>query len=219
MEEEGEDDVGPFEVFGVHRLELAPGSKSGYVGVRRNSSNKRPWQAWVSLKGEKRRTVGSFKDPRDAAVARSVAKATGAHLLRSPRKQAPRKSGTGACLLPGCLVAPIGLALTAVARFSWSWTGTRSAEGALTPLSVSGLNETYLDLLLTTNGTSAPPSAPLLATSRFISPYTSNGVQRARPLMPGQPLPTGVAAVCMAIPVEQPDACEASGTAERVPTA
>ena len=64
MEEEGEDDVGPFEVFGVHRLELAPGSKSGYVGVRRNNSNKRPaWQAWVSLKAEKRRTVGCFKDP------------------------------------------------------------------------------------------------------------------------------------------------------------
>ena len=85
--------------------------------------------------------------------------------------------------------------------------------------SLSGLNETYLDLLLTTNGTSAPPSAPPLATSRFVSPYTSNGVQRARPLMPGQPLPTGVAAVCMAIPVEQSDVCEASGTGERVPTA
>ena len=38
-------------------------------------------------------------------------------------------------------------------------------------------------------------------------------------LMPGQPLPTGVAAVCIAVPVEQPDACEASGTGERVPTA
>ena len=33
--EDDEDDEGPFEVFGIHRLELAPGTKSGYVGVRR----------------------------------------------------------------------------------------------------------------------------------------------------------------------------------------
>ena len=58
-----------------------------------------------------------------------------------------------------------------------SWTGTHSAEGAFTPLSLSGLNETCLDLHLTANGTSAPPSAPPLAASRFTSPYTSNGVQ------------------------------------------
>ena len=36
---EGSDDEeaeGPFEVIGVHRLKLAPGSRSGYVGVRPN---------------------------------------------------------------------------------------------------------------------------------------------------------------------------------------
>ena len=72
--EEGEeaDDEGPIEVFGVHRLELALGTKSGYIGVRPCKSKKNPWQAWLSLKGEKRRNVGSFKKPRDAAVARAA---------------------------------------------------------------------------------------------------------------------------------------------------
>ena len=99
-DDEGTDDEGPIEVFGVHGLELAPGTKSGYIGVRRCKSKKHPWQAWLSLKGEKRRNVGSFKKPRDAAVARAAAKASGADLLPSPRKQAPRKKGAGACRLP-----------------------------------------------------------------------------------------------------------------------
>ena len=100
--EEGEeaDDEGPIEVFGVHRLELALGTKSGYIGVRPCKSKKNPWQAWLSLKGEKRRNVGSFKKPRDAAVARAAAKASGGDLLPSPRKQAPRKKGAAACRLP-----------------------------------------------------------------------------------------------------------------------
>ena len=118
------------------------------------------------------------------------------------------------------LVAPIHvLALTVVARLMVLWTGKRSAESAFTPLSLSGLNETYLHLHVTNEDMSAPPSAPPVATSRFTSPYTSNGVQRARPLLPGQPLPLGVAAVCIAVPVEQPDACGASGTGGRVPAA
>lgn len=100
-----------------------------------------------------------------------------------------------------------------------SWTGKRSAEGAFTPLSLSGLNETYVDLHFTNDGMSAPPSAPPLAASRFTSPYTSDGVQRARPLLPGQPLPTGVAAVVMAVPAEQAEARDAFGTGGRVPAA
>ena len=32
-DDEGEDDEGPIELFGIHRLQLAPGSRSGYVGV------------------------------------------------------------------------------------------------------------------------------------------------------------------------------------------
>ena len=99
-DDEGKDDEGPIEVFGVHRLELAPGTMSGYIGVRPNKSKKHPWQAWLSLRGEKRRNVGSFKSPRHAAVARAAAKACGAETLRSPRKQAPRNKGAAACRLP-----------------------------------------------------------------------------------------------------------------------
>ena len=41
-DDEGTDDQGPIEVFGIHRLELKPGSNSSYVGVRPNPSKKRP---------------------------------------------------------------------------------------------------------------------------------------------------------------------------------
>ena len=91
-DDEGTDDEGPIEVFGIHRLELKQGSKSGYVGVRPNPSKKRPWQAWLQ-DGGRRKTVGNYEHRQEAAVARAVAKAAGAHLLRSPRKQAARNSG------------------------------------------------------------------------------------------------------------------------------
>ena len=94
---EGSDDEeaeGPHEVFGVHHLKLAPGTRSGYLGVRPTKSKKRPWQAWVHIKGEKRRCLGSYKSAQDAAVQRAVALACGADSLPSPRKQAPRNSGT-----------------------------------------------------------------------------------------------------------------------------
>ena len=91
MEDE-EDNEGRIEVFGIHRLELKPRSASGYVGVRPNPSKKRPWQAWLQ-EGGRRKTVGNYKHPQEAAVARAVAKAAKAHLLRSPRKQAARNSG------------------------------------------------------------------------------------------------------------------------------
>ena len=92
-------------------------------------------------------------------------------------------------------------------------------KGAFTPISQSGLNETYLNVLLTASGTGATQSALALSASNFRSPYTSEGVQRARPLLPGQPLPTGVAAVAMAVPAEQPEARDAFGTGGRVPAA
>ena len=206
-EEEGEDDVGPIEVFGIHRLELAPGTKSGYVGVRPNNSKSKPWQAWLSLKGEKRRTVGSYKHPQDAAVARAAAKVAGAHLLRSPRKQASRKTGAAACRLP-----PVESSLSqsrchcACSDSQHSCTGKRSAEVAFTPLTQSDSNQTY-ELLRVTDGASAQSSALLPSASfLFASPFTSDGVQRARPLLPGEPLPMGVAAVAMAVPVHQPHA-------------
>lgn len=92
-EVEGEEGTEQVEVFGVHRLPLAPGTQSGYRGVRPNKSKKRPWQAWVHIKGEKRRCLGSFETEREAAVARAAAISCGVESLPSPRKQASRKSG------------------------------------------------------------------------------------------------------------------------------
>ena len=90
---EEEEETEQVEAFGVHLLPLAPSTKSGYVGVRSTKSKKRPWQAWVHIKGEKRRCLGSFNDKREAAVARAVAIACGVESLPSPRKQAARNSG------------------------------------------------------------------------------------------------------------------------------
>ena len=77
---------------------------------------------------------------------------------------------------------------------------------AFTPLTQSDSNQTY-ELLRITDGASAQSSALLPSASfLFASPFTSDGVQRARPLLPGEPLPMGVAAVAMAVPVHQPHA-------------
>ena len=67
-DDEGKDDEGPIEVFGVHRLELAPGTMSGYIGVRPNKSKKHPWQAWLSLRGEKRRKMWDLSSCRGCAA-------------------------------------------------------------------------------------------------------------------------------------------------------
>ena len=48
---EGEDAAEQIEVFGVHRLALAPATMSCYVGVRPTKSKMRAWQAWVHIKG------------------------------------------------------------------------------------------------------------------------------------------------------------------------
>ena len=70
MEEvEEEEGTEQFEVFGVHRLPLAPGTRSGYLGVRPTKSKKRPWQAWIHIKGDKRRCLGSFEKKREATSA------------------------------------------------------------------------------------------------------------------------------------------------------
>ena len=74
-------------------------------------------------------------------------------------------------------------------------------EAAFTPLTLSGLNETYSHLPQTADGASAQSSALLPSASLYTSPFTSDGVQRARPLPPGQPLPMGVAAVALAVPI------------------
>ena len=96
-EESEEEDGTPFEEFGALRLPLKPGTLSGYVGVQRTTSKKRPWQATVKLPGRKRLNVGSFKEPHYAAVARAQALAAAPETLPSPRKQAPRNSGAWDC--------------------------------------------------------------------------------------------------------------------------
>ena len=92
-EESEEDDSGPVQEVGVLRLPLKRGTASGYVGVQRSKSKKRPWQATLKVPGRKRLNVGSFKKPLDAAVARAQAKVSHAQFLSSPRKQAARNSG------------------------------------------------------------------------------------------------------------------------------
>ena len=90
-------DAGPearVDIFGVLRLPLAAGTASGYLGVRHITKSKiRPWQAWIHIKGERRRCLGSFTKPQEAAVARARALACGPETLPSPRKQAARNSG------------------------------------------------------------------------------------------------------------------------------
>ena len=97
MGDEDSEEEAAVEVFGVLRLQLAPKTKSGYVGVRLVvNSKKRPWQAWVHIKGEKRRCLGSFKKPQEAAVARARSLLCDPETLPSPRKQAARNSGAAA---------------------------------------------------------------------------------------------------------------------------
>ena len=97
VDSEDEQDEGRCEAFGVLRLPLKPGTASGYVGVQRSASKRRPWQATLKPRGRKRLNVGSFKTAQEAAVGRARAKADGAHLLASPRKQAARNSGARPC--------------------------------------------------------------------------------------------------------------------------
>ena len=92
MESE-EEDAGPFVEVGALRLPLKPGTASGYVGVQRSTSKKRPWQATLTVAGRGRLNVGQFKKPLDAAVARAQEKLTNGDSLSSPRKQAARRSG------------------------------------------------------------------------------------------------------------------------------
>ena len=97
MGDEDAEPEGAVEIFGVLRLPLASGTASGYVGVRHvKKSKKRPWQAWVHIKGEKRRCLGSFRSPQEGAVARARAVSCGPETLPSPRRQAARNSGAAA---------------------------------------------------------------------------------------------------------------------------
>ena len=92
-EEREDEDAGPCKQVDGLRLPLRPGTASGFVGVQRTASKKRPWQALLKVPGRKRLNVGSFTSAEKAAVARARAKASRGHLLESPRNQAARNSG------------------------------------------------------------------------------------------------------------------------------
>ena len=83
-ESEGEEE-GPCKHVDGLRLPLKPGTASGFVGVQRTASKKRPWQALLNVPGRKRLNVGSFKSAEKAAVARARAKAAGGVLLDTVR--------------------------------------------------------------------------------------------------------------------------------------
>ena len=95
MESE-EEDAGPFVEVGALRLPLKPGTASGYVGVQRSTSKKRPWQATLTVAGRGRLNVGQFKKPLDAAVARAQEKLTNGDSLSSPTKAGCAQIGCGA---------------------------------------------------------------------------------------------------------------------------
>ena len=92
-EESEEEDASLFLEVGALRLPLKPGTASGYIGVQRSTSKKRPWQATLSVPGRGRLNVGQFKKPFDAALARAQEKLINGDSLSSPRKQAARRSG------------------------------------------------------------------------------------------------------------------------------
>lgn len=92
-QESEDEDAGPCKQVDGLRLPLKPGTASGFVGVQRTASKKRPWQALLKVPGRKRLNVGSFREAEDAAVARARAKASHGDLLESPRKQAARNAG------------------------------------------------------------------------------------------------------------------------------
>ena len=210
MGDEDAEPDGPVETFGVLRLPLKSGTASGYVGVRRvKKSKKRPWQAWVHIKGEKRRCLGSFTKRQEAAVARARALACGPETLPSPRKQAARKSG--ACPLPvlceylnHLIFTALGMACVRIVLCAVK----RSAGMALTPDTLSDLNrENVSHQHVASCGSGSVPAssaAAAFAACAYTPPYTCS-VQTARRLLPGQPLPQGVAAFAMAFPARHPD--------------
>ena len=138
MESEEEEEHGPCEWFGLRRIPLKPGTASGYLGVQRTKSKKRPWQATVSRPGKKRVGLGSFKKPIEAAVARAEAKASGVHLVPSPRKQAPRNSGSELCPPPVTLHHPV-ISILMLSCSTHALTTPVKQSTALTPLTLPGI--------------------------------------------------------------------------------
>ena len=78
------------EMWGNLRLRRG-GGKSGYYGVTKVNSKKRPFQAWIKSATRKQQGLGSFATAQRAAieVAKALAQQDGED-LDSPRKQKPR---------------------------------------------------------------------------------------------------------------------------------
>ena len=206
MGDEDAEAEGAFEIFGVHRLPLAAGTKSGYVGVRFVvKSKKRPWQAWLHIKGERRRCLGSFRTPQEGAVARARAVACGAETLPSPRRQAARNSGVAECRPDARhhLLSHVALAYDSCVFIAFVLCAVkRSADGTLCDYDSENISR---QLLATGVGCVPPSASALLAASgAYTPPYSApTSVQTARWLLPGQSLPQGVVAFGMAMPVKQ----------------
>ena len=99
------------ELWGNLRLRRSR-SKSGYYGVTKVNSKKKPWQAWIKSATRKQQSLGTFKTAQLAAV--EVAKALSQNegeYLDSPRKQKARGAlATHPCCpplrLPSCAHTP-----------------------------------------------------------------------------------------------------------------
>uniref|UniRef100_A0A7S3AZE8 AP2/ERF domain-containing protein n=1 Tax=Haptolina ericina TaxID=156174 RepID=A0A7S3AZE8_9EUKA len=80
------------EIFGNLRLKRSR-SKSGYYGVTKVKSAKKPYQAWVKSAKRRQQGLGSFATAKEAAirVATALAQAEGED-LESPRQQSRRGS-------------------------------------------------------------------------------------------------------------------------------
>ena len=77
----------------------------------------------------------------------------------------------------------------------------RSTAAVLSPLTNHGANEIFSSTLTTTVVPLSAATA-LDTGAIYTSPYSAAlGVQNARPLLLGQPLPQGVAALVLALPV------------------
>ena len=156
-----------------------------------------------------RLNVGCFTTELEAALARAQAKAVGSVILPSPSKQAARSSGARSPPLcasersvPFPFIGPFAVYLCFAFLVVCSAV-KRSMAAVLSPLSNLGAYEISSSSL-----TSA--IVPLSAASALVSSAISSSpfsfalaVLHARPLLPGQPLPQGVAALGLALPILQ----------------
>ena len=91
------DGVGPSAKL---ELELAPGTRSGYVGVNPSPGNSGHWQAWI-YSNSKKRGLGTFESAQEAAIMRALAQRSG-DVPDSPPVRRKRAIGALHPSLPCC---------------------------------------------------------------------------------------------------------------------